>query len=226
MAFREMIEQFTWNILDSNSWLLVEEQCGLLFDPVDSKSLYEAVDELSDLLVVLTHCHYDHICGLNKIREIKPEAHVLSTVECSRRICSSRGNLSNVANAFIAFHDHCDIVANLVEPFYCASADQVFEDSLNIEWCGHYLKLSEFNGHSKGSLCCEIDDSTLISGDTLLPLPTVTRLPGGSTKRFWEEDFPRLESMRGRIEKVFPGHGASGSLEEMLEVNKISKIRK
>lgn len=221
-----MIQRFKWDILDSNAWLLVEEQSGLLFDPVDSQALYAAIDGLTELLIVLTHCHYDHICGLNHIRAIKPEARVLATRECSERICSPGGNLSNVANAFIAFHNHSDMVEDLITPFSCAPAEWIFEYALNTEWQGHSLKLVEYNGHSRGSLCCEIDDSFLVTGDTLLPLPTVTRLPGGSTRRFWDEDIPRLEAMRGSIKRVYPGHGAPGRLEDMLWINMKENVRR
>lgn len=213
------MRQFTWDILDANSWLMIEGKSGLLFDPVDSRTLYGAVAGLTELLIVLTHCHYDHIGGLNHIRAMKPGARVLSTSACSERIGSPGGNLSNVANAFMAFHNHSNTVEDLVTPFSCAAADWTFEGLLDTQWQGHALKLREYNGHARGSLCCEIDGSLLVTGDTLLPLPTVTRLPGGSTRRFREEDLPRLEAMRGRIRRVYPGHGQPGRLEDMLRLN-------
>ena len=67
-----------------------------------------------------------------------------------------------------------------------------------------------------------LDEKYLFSGDTLLPIPTVTRFRGGSTKRFWEEDMPRLREMRN-IETVFPGHGMRGKLGEMVGVNEAAR---
>ncbi|MBO6266423.1 MAG: hypothetical protein J6M57_10515 [Acidaminococcaceae bacterium] len=59
----------------------------------------------------------------------------------------------------------------------------------------------------------------MFSGDTLLPIPTVTRLPGGSTARFWEEDIPKLEKLANQIDMVFPGHEMPGRLKDMLAMN-------
>jgi len=220
MAFGEIMQRFTWEILDANSWLLVENDCGLLFDPVDSSALYGAISGLKELLIVLTHCHFDHICGLNHIRNIRSDACVIATSACSERICRSSGNLSNIANVLMAFHKHNDRIEDIIDPFSCKAADRTFQKELDIEWQNHKLRLEEYNGHSRGGLCCEIDGSTLITGDTLLPIPTITRLPGGSTRAFWEEDMPRLTAMKERIKIVCPGHGEPGQIDEMLSINK------
>ena len=225
MASEEMIQRFTCEVLDANSWLFVENGCGLLFDPVDSPVLYAAIGELTELLIILTHCHFDHICGLNHIRQIMPKARVLATAECSERICKPVGNLSNIANALMAFYEHKQAVEDVIGPFSCEAADWVFNDTLDIEWQGHALKLTEYNGHVQGGLCCQFDEDTLVTGDTLLFLPTVTRLPGGSTRRFWEEDIPRLRALTGSVRLVLPGHGLPGRLEDMLQVNDMELSR-
>lgn len=221
-----MIQQYTWKVLDANSWLMIEGHSGLLFDSVDSQELYTVLEGLDDLLIILTHEHFDHISGLNALRAYRPDAKVLASAACSERIRRPGGNLSNIANAVIAFHHNYDAVQDVVKPFFCSAADQVFEGTFELEWQGHALKLSEYAGHSPGSICCEIDGAFLISGDTLLHLPTVTRLPGGSTNRFWTEDVPRLEAMAGRDMLVYPGHGAPGTLETFLSINKIPTTRK
>lgn len=214
-----MMQQYIWDVLDANSWLMVEGHSGLLFDPVNSPELFSALDGLDDLLVILTHEHFDHISGLNALRASRPDAKVLASAACSERIQRLGGNLSNIANAVIAFHRKLSAVQNLVTPFSCLAADQVFTGMLELDWHGHALRLSEFAGHSPGSICCEMDGALLISGDTLLHLPTVTRLPGGNTSRFFGDDFPRLEAMVGKIVTVYPGHGAPGAFETMLSIN-------
>ena len=72
-------------------------------------------------------------------------------------------------------------------------------------------------GHSNDSLIAIIDEVLVFSGDSLLSIPTVTRFPGGSTKRFWEEDIPKLRTIDAKY--VFPGHGQPGIKDEMLNVN-------
>ena len=127
--------------------------------------------------------------------------------------------MSNIASAIIAFHNQTEIDENLVTPFFCEPADEVFEKEFTVEWKGLVLHLAEYVGHSKDSICCILDDKYMFSGDTILPIPTVTRLPGGSTAKFWEEDMPKLEELTKHIELVFPGHGMPGSLKDMIAVN-------
>ena len=141
---------------------------------------------------------------------------VISTEACSDQIQKPGQNLSNIANAIMAFHDPGRGAEGRVEPFSCEAADRAFNDNMKIDWHGHSLLLSEYNGHSKGGLCCVMDGLYLFSGDTLLHNETVTRLPGGNTRLFLAEDMPRLRAMKGTIECVYPGHGVPGRLEEML----------
>jgi len=121
----------------------------------------------------------------------------------------------------MAFHEHRDEIRDEIEPFACQPADITFEGELQMEWKGMSVYLTEFSGHSSDSLCILIDDKYLFSGDTILPIPTVTRLPGGSTKAFWQEDVPKLQAMQRTVCMVFPGHGLPGKLGEMLAVNKL-----
>ena len=185
-----MIRQYPWDVLDSNAWLIVEGDGGLLFDPVDSQALYTAVEGLDSLTVILTHCHFDHICGLNRLRELKPQARVIATAACSERIQRPAGNLSNIADALMFFRDPDAREGKKVSPFACAPADTVFSGETRFQWRGHDVALSEYHGHVAGSLCCALDGVHLFTGDTLLPLPTVTRLPGGSTRRFGTRTCP------------------------------------
>lgn len=212
------ISQYTWNIVDSNSWLLREGRHGLLIDAVEHDELYNAVKEADDLTIILTHAHFDHISGLTSIRALRPDAVVISTAKCSEFLGNTHRNLSSVATAFMAFYkgEGCERVA--IEPFVCAPSDQVFEKKKRLDWHGHEIELISVYGHSADGLLALIDKETLFSGDTLLRIPTITRLPGGSSKLFWEEDVPKLKEMTGAT-RVYPGHGEPGDLLEMLSVN-------
>lgn len=223
------IQQYTWDIIDSNSYLITSGTSGLLIDAIDSPELVEALLPIEDLTVILTHCHFDHICGLNIIRERIPHTIVYSSCQCSDNITSSSRNLSSAGNAFVAFYlnqgmDDEQKIANIdkchcIEPFCCAPADKCFEGETSFVWQGHMVSLSQVYGHSSDSLIAVIDGKYIFSGDTLLPIPTVTRFPSGSTARFWKETVPRLKEMP--VECVFPGHGSPGKLTDMLAVNQV-----
>lgn len=212
------IKQFIWNVVDSNSFLIVEGNNGLLIDVIDNFELTEALSTLENLTVILTHSHFDHTIGLNRIRKIKTGIKVISTKRCSENIGNKYRNMSSSATAFITFYNGSKIE---IEPFICTPADVEFEEKYSFVWHGHGMELIAVHGHSNDSLIAIFDDRYLFSGDTLLNTPTVTRLPGGSTKRFWTEDIPMLKGLED-IQFVYPGHGETGRLTDMLTINELS----
>lgn len=219
------IKRITWNVVDSNSYLIIEKQDGLkqglLIDVVDSKKLYYSVRDIDNLKVILTHCHFDHVCGLNKLRKLNPSVSVISTLKCSEYIGNKCRNMSSSANAFLYFYKggvNSDID---IPPFVCAPADETFDKDITFFWCGHSVELKNVYGHGDDGLIVVVDGKYLFSGDTLMNIPTVTRFPKGSGMRFWEEDVPMLARMTN-IEVVYPGHGKPGELKVMLDNNIIA----
>lgn len=223
------ISRFTWDVIDANSYLLTEDGHGLLIDAIDSLELLEALSTLEDVSIILTHCHFDHICGLNQIRETVPNTTVYASRLCSENIGIKTKNLSSTANAFIAFYiankqkhqqeTGCAEAARNITPFVCAPADRPFDGETTMNWQEHTLKLLQCGGHTKDSLIAVMDGRYMFSGDTLLSIPTVTRFPSGSTTTFWEETVPQLKSMS--VELVLPGHGEPGQLGDMLAINQV-----
>ena len=209
------IRQFVWDVVDSNSWLITEGNDGLLIDAIDSEELYQEIMRLDSLTIILTHSHFDHICGLNMIRKIIPNIEVISTKQCSDNIGNKYKNMSSSATAFVVFYSGNNNIH--VDPIICEASDITFENEYDFIWCGHNVKLSAFYGHSNDSLIAIFDGTFIFSGDTLLPIPTVTRFPGGSTERFWNEDVPKLRDLAGKV--VYPGHKIPGLAENMLAVN-------
>ena len=208
------IKQFVWDIVNSNSWLMVDGNCGLLIDVVNSACLFETIVDLDELTIILTHSHFDHIVGLNQIRKIKQNITVISTQKCSENIENKYRNMSASATAFMTFYNKS---GTEIEPFICRPAEITFENEKKFLWRDYKIKLESFFSHSNDSLVATIDDKFLFSGDTILSIPTVTRFPGGSTAKFWEEDIPRFQKMN--VETVFPGHGAPGNLTDMIKIN-------
>lgn len=212
------IKRFIWNIVDTNSWLIVEQNKGLLIDAVDSDLLFDAIADLDELIVILTHAHFDHIAGLNTIRQLRPDAKVMATASCSRKLGNKYKNMSSTAEVFLTFYHKGEYSGVKIDPITCDPANMTFENVYEIAWCGHRVKMTAVFGHSDDGLIAAVDDTLLFSGDTLLNIPTATRLPSGNGRRFWFEDVPMLRRMSG-IQKVYPGHGDPGKLEDMLAIN-------
>lgn len=223
------IETFNWDLIDVNSYLISAGDNAVLIDVVESDSLLEAVKNIKDLVVVLTHCHYDHIFNLTKLREIKPDVKVIATDTCSEYVVDPNRNLSSISKAFMSFYlkqdvdsmDDCELKTkiNAIKDFSCAPCDITFEDEMTIDLSGHSLRLTRFYGHSNDSLIAILDDKYMFSGDTILGIPTATRFPKGSTRKFWNEDIPRLLELADTIELVYPGHGKPGKLIDMINGN-------
>ena len=209
------IRQFVWNVVDSNSWLITEGRHGLLIDAVINPELYSEIESLESLTLVLTHSHFDHICGLNDIREIKPDTTVIATALCSEHIGNPYRNMSSAADAYLAFYKEGVTEHKHIDPFVCTPADQVTEGDFSFSWENHLIELKAFHGHTEDSLIIQVDHNIMFSGDTLLSIPTITRFPGGSTKRFREEDLPSLKKMEDQ--RVYPGHGQPDMLSNMLK---------
>lgn len=214
------IENYVWSVYDANSWLIIDNNCGLLIDVVDSDELYKRIDKLDKIIIMLTHSHFDHICGLNKVREIRPDSTVYSTKQCSINIGNKHNNMSSSANVFMTFYKGTPFEGN-IDITECKPADITFDEKYDFIWQNHFIELKSFFGHSNDSMAVLVDNKYLFSGDTILPIPTVTRFKGGSTERFWLEDIPNLRKLV--VDKVFPGHGIPGSLEEMIQINKCPK---
>lgn len=214
------VKQYIWEVVDSNSWLILEDDNGLLIDVVDNQELFETVKRLKSLTVILTHSHFDHIIGLNKVRNICGNVEIISTSKCSENIGNIYRNMSATAEAFVELNKNGQN-REKIAPFICEPSDKVFEDELKLNWLGHKVNLLAVHGHTCDGLALSIDSKLVFTGDTLLNMPTITRFPTGSTKRFWNEDIPILQNLG--IEDVYPGHGKAGKMIEMIKFNMRSK---
>lgn len=125
--------------------------------------------------------------------------------------------MSASANAFMTFYNRRPF-EGVIEPIICQPADVIFDRDFSFKWQNHSIRIILLYGHSNDSLAVVVDDRWMFSGDSILPIPTVTRFPGGNTKRFWKEDIPKLEKME--IDMVYPGHGLPGNLNHMISCNK------
>lgn len=217
------IYQFVWDYLDSNAYVICEGKEALIVDPISTDEFWQYLDEsgIETAVVFLTHEHFDHINGLNKLRDKIP-CTVYAHAVCSRNIGLENGNLSRIANVITQCSDSQVKSKPLLAPFVCKPAEITFEDVMECLWHDHHIRLIHTPGHSAGSICMTLDEKLMFSGDTLLTIPTITRFPGGSREAFANVTVPRLNDLEG-IRYDFPGHGVSGIFIEMLWLNELLK---
>ncbi len=210
------IRKLVWNFLDSNMYVLQEEKHYLVIDPIDNDDILVELGNAKSVTVLLTHEHFDHICGLNKLRKAF-SCKVIASKVCSERMQDVKANMSLYADIMVTVAKNEIQVPESWEPFSCNEADITFDDSYAFTWMGHSVKLIATPGHSPGS-CCILADDKLFSGDTILENQMMIGFPGSSKKVFRKETIPLLEKLLYSVNFVYPGHGEVMTREKALSL--------
>jgi hydroxyacylglutathione hydrolase len=195
--------------IDSNSFVIYTQANSscIIVDPgtEDCDKLIEFIVEkrLNPEYIFLTHEHFDHIWGVNKLKEIY-NCKIVCSLECSLRIITSKKNMSLFYNqvGFITY-----------------PADIFIEDiNYHLEWKERKIEFITTKGHSEASICILIDDK-LFTGDTIIKNSiTVTKLPGGSKSKLIESISLLDEKFSRKQIIIYPGHGESFWYEEVKNI--------
>ena len=143
--------------------------------------------------VLLTHAHFDHIYGLNKLMDTFPTASVYTNVEGKESLITPRWNFS---------HYHED-----VEDFVFAHPEnvRVIEEESTIDLGGMQVEVFIVPGHDPSCLAFRIEDA-LYTGDAYIPrVKVVTSFPR-SNKLQAAKSLARLQQLEALGLIVWPGH--------------------
>lgn len=213
-----MIKQFLFNHFGVNCYVIYDElakQCALV-DPAPEASyedaqLYQFLDSkgLTPTLLLLTHAHVDHICGLR---------------ECCQRFAlpvtmhSEGKKLLRQAEAYgsmmgFAVKSMDDLPANYID-----DGDILKVGSIDIE-C-RYVP-----GHCPGSICFVVpSEEAVITGDALFQGSIGrTDLPGGNYALLIEKIKERLLTLPDPY-AVLPGHGEQSTIGDEKNYNPFLSI--
>lgn len=148
--------------------------------------------------VLLTHAHFDHIYGLNKLMEMFPDALVYTNADGQKGLQNPKWNFSR-------YHEE---VENFV---FCKSENvRVFES------CGVYefdkdikVEVLFTPGHDLSCITYKISNC-LYTGDAYIPgIKVVTTFPR-SNKQVAKESLERLQKLECLGLKIMPGHWVEG----------------
>lgn len=224
IAEREVF-QFVMPVIESNMYVLLHSDSALVIDPcisADAEDLLRSV-AIKSCTVLLTHEHYDHISGVNRLRELV-DCRVICSKTCGELIANPKKNAAAYfASMFLGRGaQELEMISTLSDIRYCCEADEVYERELRMEWQGLPILLRELPGHSKGSQVIHIAGRHVFTGDNLVPgKATITRLPGGNRSEYETVALPYLRALP-RESVIYPGHGAVGyfpSVEMQLRGN-------
>jgi hydroxyacylglutathione hydrolase len=192
--------------VNSNSFIIYAEGSGncILVDPGtnDCAELLDflQVQKLIPEYIFLTHEHFDHLWGVNKLKDIYGCKTVCSK-DCAEKIVNRKKNMS-------VFYDQVG--------FQTYPADILIEDIGDcLTWNNREFRFLETPGHTPGSVCISVEDK-LFTGDTIIKNhKTVIKFPGGSKVELMRSLDSLFLRFRDRVIAVFPGHGDPFLLEEI-----------
>lgn len=179
----------------TNCYFVYEEgkEEAIVFDPADrGEYIYDGLlnNGFRVAAICLTHGHFDHIWGVEKLKELSGAK--VYACEAEKDVCESSSlNVSRSAGRA------CSILP-----------DVLLKDGDKVEEAGITCQLIATPGHTKGSCCYYFEEAgLLISGDTLFQESVGrTDLPTGSMSTL-------VRSIREKLmvlpedTKVYPGHG-------------------
>lgn len=206
----ERIRRYVFPYIDSNMYILAENGEALVIDPhiSDEADRYLKENRVSKVTVLLTHEHFDHICGIPWFRE-----HYDTEVICQQEALNLKRQKHFcrplVISLILADRGESERIKEL-ETEYPASvsltAELTFENQKDISWQGHVFHLEHCPGHSPASSLITLDESCVFTGDSLIPnVEATVRWPWSDAKAYKEKVTPRLLKIPDSC-MIYPGH--------------------
>lgn len=215
------VHVFKMPVIDSNMYMIIDKNQALVIDPCISKDAERVLscNNIQFCTILLTHEHYDHISGVNRLRELC-QCEVICSEACAKNICNCLKNGAKTFGALFLGHskEEQKDIDKLWDPYYICSADKVYKDnySFSVFDGALQIEMQEAPGHSQGSQIIKINDKFIFTGDSLIPkIETITRLPGGSRKIYEDKTLPIIKALDGNS-VIFPGHDSICTMQNAL----------
>ena len=183
--------------------LTVDNQNAVVIDPAQPRVQTELLKlGLTARFVLLTHCHFDHVEGVQALQE-----------SGAKTLCLDKEKPLIGTNA--------DLFAFFGAPRSAYTVEETLKDGQEIELCGIRVQVIATPGHTAGSACYIVTDEQggkhLFTGDTLF---------AGSIGR---TDFPTgdLRALRQSLKRicamedmpVYAGHGEQTTIATERKTN-------
>lgn len=219
---------YSMPVLDSRMYIVINDlnpKEALIIDPLISKDATSVLDTLSHALVLFTHSHYDHISGMNWLRQ-KVNSTLLCSECCGNKIQNPHKNLAAFSNILIIdkTEEEQALCMDFFELDYTCQADRTFKSETSFPFGSYQVEITHTPGHSDCSQCIrlttsqqELTPEIIFTGDSLVNgHKIITRLPQGSKKDYIAITKPYLEAL-SKDALIMPGHG-DWDLKEKFEI--------
>lgn len=209
---------YSMPVLDSRMYILpndLDSNEALIIDSVISEDALPVIHTFNSATILLTHSHYDHIAGINWIRQ-QLDATVYCSEICAEKICDPHKNLAAFSSALVIgkSEEEQQQCMEFMELDYTCHADKLFEKETNFDFGSYHVEIRHTPGHSSCSQCIRLTTDKkgltpeiVFTGDSLVNgHEVITRLPGGSKQDYAKITKPYLDGL-SKDAIIMPGHG-------------------
>lgn len=201
------IGRMTLGVCATNCYFLYREGSSeiIFVDPADrGADIYEALKKkgLKIAAILLTHGHFDHIWGAQKLRELSGAK--IYALDAEKVVCQ---------DAYVNVSAQAGRKAT-IDP------DEWLTDGQELSFAGVSLKVIATPGHTIGSCCYYVPEAGfLVAGDTLFAGSVGrTDFPTGSMSKLIRSIKEKLFVLPDET-KVYPGHGEETTIGEEKQYN-------
>lgn len=198
--------------LKIETWIGDKTNCYVIFDE-ESKEIMVIdpagdVDKIEDLIknifkgnlkyIYLTHCHGDHIAGVNELRE-----------KCGGKVLIHRNDAEGLNNVDVNLTEYIGL------PEISLEVDSRIDDNDLIHLGNLQFKVIHTPGHTAGStsLYCD-EEKCLFSGDTIFAGAWGrTDLPTSSREKLMDSIVNKILILPDNT-FIYPGHGKATILKD------------
>lgn len=190
-----ILERISVGIYATNCYVIGCEETlqGAIVDPGgDAQEILRLVEKhrLRIKYIIVTHGHFDHIGALAEVKE-----------ETGAQVAIHKGDQDMLTNPGKSLASIVGGNRNITNP------DVLLEDEAILEVGSLRLEIIHTPGHTPGGICIKIEESTLLSGDTLFAGSIGrTDLPGGDYDALIDSIKTKLMHLDDNM-RVYPGHG-------------------
>jgi hydroxyacylglutathione hydrolase len=199
-----IIECIPTGMFESNTYLVGQNGMGIIIDcGVEAEEILAVVQkhQLKAEYLFLTHGHIDHICSVDRLRELLP-------VKVAIQEEDAEGLANPVYNASALFG----------RSFSYKPADLLLKGGECIEIGGMKVDIIHTPGHTPGCICIKIGEH-VFSGDTLFRFGIGrTDLGYGNHTDILRSIKTGLMTLDDRTE-VYPGHGEATTIGQERKNN-------
>lgn len=200
------VKQFPFNHFQTNCYLLLDQEskhCAILDPcmeyPQEYRQLDQAMQGYKPMLLLLTHAHPDHICGVERL-----------ATQYSLPITTHCGSLKHLATA----HEQGRNIGFDINPLDKLPRNSIFDGDL-LHLGQSTIRCLYVPGHCPGSMAFYLEAEEMVfTGDALFRMSIGrTDLPGGDYDVLLNSIKTKLFTLPADT-LVLPGHADATSIRE------------